>query len=238
MPLGYRTDPGGRTSRELESLWERAFEQAPPKSLRDVIPDDPNYQKYIPIEYRLDAKRIVGDFAQDLQKGKSAHLWVELAHWGIAAAEMFQLIDGLELAGPALALASPFLALGVGYQDAAEDIAKNYSAQGYSRGAVMGANQRPARLVREYAANLQFPQNVWLPAGANISRTNHHAGLVAGYVHGRALTPNQRQIFFRDLGRRMGDQSYRGPLSQWRSQDYQDWYIDTAACFRRYHLTA
>ena len=31
-----------------------------PKSLRDAIPDDPNYQKHIPIDDRLDAKRIVG----------------------------------------------------------------------------------------------------------------------------------------------------------------------------------
>jgi hypothetical protein len=254
MPLGYRSDPRGRTSPELQlspiAEWvpgATALRQAQrPKSLRDVIPDDPNYQKIIPIEYRLDAKGIVGDFAEDLQQGKSAHVWSELAHLGIAAGEMSGLIEGLGLvgtaltlaAGPVAALAALFSALGAPYQEIAEKIAKDWSASGYSRGAVMGANQRPGRLLREYWGNLYFPQNPYLRQGANIARLNHNAGLVAGFVQGRALTPNQRQIFFRDLGRRMGDQSYRGPTSRWRSRDWRDWYTDSASAFRRHHLTA
>jgi hypothetical protein len=256
MPLGYRSDLWGRTSRELQlspfgipPAIATAVRQARqrPKSLRDVIPDDPNYQK-IPIEYRLDAKGIVGDFAQDLQQGKSAHVWAELAHWGIGSAEMAGLIEGLGLAvgtaltvaGPVAALAALLTRLGAPYQEIAEKIAKDWSASGYSRGAVMGADQRPGHLVREYWGNLYFPQNPTLRQGANIARLNHNAGLVAGFVQGRALTPNQRQIFFRDLGRRMlktGDLPNR-PRSQWRSLDWQHWYRDSAIAFRRHHLTA
>jgi hypothetical protein len=80
-----------------------------------------------------------------------------------------------------------------------------------------------------YYGNLSFPKNDFFARGASVARVNHNAGLVAGFMHGRALTPNQRRIFFRDLGRRMGDQSYRGPTSQWRSRDWRDWYTETAA---------
>ena len=76
-----------------------------------------------------------------------------------------------------------------------------------------------------------------LPAARNKRRiTSAKAGLVAGYVQGRLLTQNQRVILWRDLGRRMGDQSYRGPAKQWGQRQWRDWYTDLAAVFRGYHL--
>ncbi|SIS00829.1 hypothetical protein [Micromonospora avicenniae] len=101
----------------------------------------------------------------------------------------------------------------------------------------MGADGRSARLVREYYGSPVF-RNSFFPAGAKVAKANHHAGLVAGYLHGRVLTKNQRAIFWRDLGSRMGDQSHRGPASQWRSRDWNDWYTYAAARFRRDHLIA
>ncbi len=86
MPSRYHADPWGHEFGELDvPSWVKPFVQAAvrarPKRLWEVIPDDPNYQKYIPINYRLDATRLVG-LAQDLQRGKSAHIWVELTEWG------------------------------------------------------------------------------------------------------------------------------------------------------------
>ncbi|SIR96710.1 hypothetical protein [Micromonospora avicenniae] len=99
-PLGYPTDPWGRRFGQLEApILVSATGRVRPKSLREALPDDPDYRKYIPIEYRLDAKRIVGDLAQDLQGGHSAHVWVELAHAGLLTAEIVAetsaLISGL-----------------------------------------------------------------------------------------------------------------------------------------------
>jgi hypothetical protein len=245
-PLGYHADPWGRTFGELEEFWPPVpkagwLGKVRPRSLWEVIPNDPDYRKYIPIEYRLNAKDIVGYLAQDLQKGKSAHTWVELAHLGLTvaeiAAETSALVAGLAIAGGPLAAAATFIALGLPYQQAAEEIAKKSSASGYSRGVVMGAAKRSPRLVREYFGNLTF-RMPGFEENAKVAKANHHAGLVAGYLHGRALTKNQHAIFWRDLGHRMGDQSKRGPQSQWRSKDWSDWYTDTAAAFRRDHLTA
>ena len=235
-----------------------------------MIPNDPNYRKYVPIEYRLDARSIVAYLADDLRKGKAARIWVELAHHGVIpgaesrpsplapylavegahgglmgvetvttvaeAAPVVGLVGGI--AAPFLVLAGAFMELAEADREAAEKIAKDNAASGYSRGAVMGADMRSASLVREYYGNFSPRRNDFLPSGAKVAKANHDVGLAAGYLHGRVLTKNQKTIFFRDLGSRMGDQSYRGPTSQWRSRDWIDRYTDSAAFFRRYHLTA
>ena len=242
-PFRYHADPSGQNLGELEgpSWMEAARQQLRPKPLWEVIPDDPNYQKYIPIEYRLNATRIVGYLAQDLQQGQSAHVWLELAHLGIDTAEAIfessELIGLLGLASPAFALAASFAVLGVGYQEAWEEIAEKSSASGYSRGVVMGADGRSSRLVGEYFGNLFFSNPVDEHA-IKVEKASHDVGLVVGHLHGRVLRQNQRTIFWHDLGRRLRDQSGRGPTSQWSSKDWRDWYTDVAIVFRRDHLTA
>jgi hypothetical protein len=216
--------------------------QGSPFALVRVIPDDPNYRKYVPINYRLNAKKIVGEVAQDLSsKGKSAHFWVELAHWGLVGAEIaFEasiLVAGLAIAGPVLGLVAVGLALGAPYYEAAEKIAANWSATGFSRGVVMGADKRRAQLVKDYFENDYFPPNPYFPRGRSIAIANYRMGLLVGYVQGRLLSPNQRAIFWRDLGHRMADQSYRGSSEQWKRRQWVDWYVRVAAVFRRDHLT-
>jgi hypothetical protein len=112
--------PAARFQRRMELLRRRAI------PLQRVIPDDPDYRKHIPIEYRLNAKAIVGRLAHDLSSGKSLHHSVDVADGAITAAEIFTvfgetsaLAGGLALAGPVLGFAAQFLALGAGYQEAA-----------------------------------------------------------------------------------------------------------------------
>jgi hypothetical protein len=210
-------------------------------ALASVIPDDPNYRKYIPINYKLNAKEIVGEVAQDLSsRGKSAHFLVELAHWGLVGAEISAeastLVAGLAIAGPILGLVSVGLALGAPYYEAGEKIAADWSATGFSRGVVMGADKRRAHLVKDYFGNDYFPPKPEFPRGRSIAIANYKMGLLVGYVNGRALSKNQRAIFWRDLGHRMGDQSYRGPNSRWGRSEWIDWYVTAAFVFRRDHL--
>ena len=235
-----------------EAGFAASWESSPPASvsrplpqestfaLVRLIPDDPNYRKYVPINYRLNAKNIVGELAQDLKKGKSAHFWVELAHWGVVAAEIFAeastLVAGLAIGAPLLGLASSFLAIGAGYLEAAEKIAADWSATGFSRGVVMGADKRRAHMVKDYFGNDYFPPNPIFPRGRSIAIANYRLGLLAGFVQGRLLSPNQRAIFWRDLGHRMGDQSYRGSPAQWTRRDWIDSYVAAAAVFRSAHL--
>lgn len=221
---------------------ENAFEvpQTSSRALANVIPDDPDYRRHIPIEYRLDAKELVGYLAQDLSRGRSAHLWTELAHLGIAAGEIFAasaaIVEGLALAAPVLGVVGPFLALGAPLQEAAKEIAERWAATGYSRGAVMGSDGRSASLLRDYYGNDYFPPNYSFPAGRNVAIANYRVGLFTGYVNGRVLSKNQRAIFWHDLGHRMGSQSWRGPVERWGRREHLEWYTDVAAAFKRDHL--
>jgi hypothetical protein len=214
--------------------------------LHRVIPDDPDFRKHIPINYRLNAKAIVGVLAHDLSSGKSLHTSVDVAHGAITATEIFTifgetsaLAGGLAVVGPALGLAAQFLALGAGYQEAAAKVATEWAATGFSRGVVLGAEKRfGPRHVVAYFGNLSFPSNPVFPRGRAIAMANHKAGLVAGFLQGRLLSPNQRAIFWRDLGRRMGDQSFRGPQKQWGRPEWVNLFTDLAAVFKRDHLVA
>jgi hypothetical protein len=206
-----------------------------------AIPDDPDYRKHVPLNYRLDAKKIVGEIAQDLSsKGKSADFWVELAHAGLTAAEIFDetsaLVGALAIAAPVLGLVATGLALGAGYYEAGEKIAADWSATGFARGAVMGADGCRASKVKDYFGNDYFAPNPQFPRGRLIAMGNYKMGLLVGYAQGRRLLPNQRMIFWRDLGQRMGDQSYRGPSAQWQRREWIDWYVSVAAVFRANRL--
>jgi hypothetical protein len=165
---------------------------------------------------------------------------VELGHAGLTAAEIFAetstLVGALAIAGPVLGLVATGLALGAGYQEAGEKIAADWSATGFARGAVMGADRRRASEVKDYFGNDYFPPNPQFPRGRLIAMGNYKMGLLVGYAQGRRLSRDQRTIFWRDLGQRMGDQSYRGPSAQWQRRDWIDWYVSAAAVFRANHL--
>jgi hypothetical protein len=244
--LGESAYEFGETSNPTSPAPRPAARRTPQQStfaLVRSIPDDPDYRKHVPINYRLNAKKIVGEVAQDLSsKGKSAHFWVELTHLGLVAAEIFAeaslLVAGLAIGAPVLALAAVFLALGAPYYEAAEKIGAKWAATGFSRGVVMGANKRKASLVKDYFGNDYFPPNPQFPRGRSIAMANYKVGLLVGYVQGRvlSLSPNQHVIFWRDLGHRMGNQSHRGPQGQWKRREWIDWYVTAAAVFRRDHL--
>jgi outer membrane protein OmpA-like peptidoglycan-associated protein len=215
--------------------------QAARYPLLGLIPNVADYQKYVPINYRLDAKKVIGGVAQDIsQNGPKAHFWIDLAHWGIVGAEIAAegslLVAGLAIASPILAMVANFIALGLGCVEAAEIVAKNWSATGFSRGVVMGADKCKSSQVRDYFANDYFPPNPTCPQARDVAIANYKMGLLVGYVHGRLLCPNQRTIFFRDLGHRMGNQSYRGDTKKWSRREWVDWYASSAAIFRKYHL--
>jgi hypothetical protein len=95
-------------------------------ALSRVIPDDPDYRKYVPLNYRLNAKEIVGEVAEDLRSGFG---WETSILSGGARDWSFRRSGGLVSGG------------------SGKDRGRR-SATGFSRGAVMGAERRQAKLVK------------------------------------------------------------------------------------------
>ena len=212
------------------------FEAAPGSSsyaLLRAIPDRADYKSVVPLDYRLNAKAIVGNLAQDIQKLKDP----SASQLGKMAMDIFKVASG---ANP-VALMSRILIGALknipgGYMAAAATIAADEAATGFSNGVLAGALERSAADVRDMFGNLSFARNKHLPSGRTVAIANYQAGLLAGYAQGRALSKNQRAIFWHDLRARAGDQSYRGHSSRWTRREWIAWYSEIGAVFRRYHL--
>jgi len=193
--------------------------------------------------YIIDAKGLVGDLAVDMQGGGTASKGIEIGHFVLTFVEVFELVAATTFAAGALAVAAPLVglaaslaALGSGYQEAAEEIAKRAAASGFSHGVVMGADGRKFSQLRAYFGNTIFPPNPFVPQGQKIETANYRLGLAAGFIQGKALSENQRANFWGDLSLRLGDQSYRGSIKQWSERDWIDWYITAGGAFRALHL--
>ena len=116
----------------------------PPPFLWQVSPDDPNHAKYVPITFRLNARSIVAYLADDLRKGKAAHLggtrsprcdtrrgvcaqsqggvpWVEVAHGGLMGAETVTAVaEAAQVVALVGGIAASFLVLAGGFMELAE----------------------------------------------------------------------------------------------------------------------
>jgi hypothetical protein len=213
---------------------EGEFETAVPSGsdLLRIIPDRSDFHRFIPLEYRLDAKAIVGKLAQDLQELKSP----SANDLRKAAGDTINFVAGTSIKAPVKILIDTLKNIPGGYLGAAANIAREWAARGFSRGVVLGADGRSKSYMLELFGRGEIGRFDAFPYGRRVAIANYGAGLVAGFVQGRSLSPRQKVIFWRDLGHRMGDQSKRGPQSQWNRAQWRNWYLDVSIAFWRYHL--
>jgi hypothetical protein len=207
-PVGTSVDivSGQRTAREEER------HKAAVTALIRAIPDDPDWAKHVPLEYRLDAKEIVDFLLEDLHQAKARvgddlerlHTGVEFADWGIALAEMFEVAGAAMLFGPVLATAGLFLSLGAGYAAANEAIAIEQARVGFSLGVVTSSQGMSAARIKEHWGDSWSRYGAGAADNANaVSKTYRLGGLGAGFLQGRRLSANQRTVFWKDLQRRL-----------------------------------
>jgi hypothetical protein len=159
----------------------------------------------------------------------------------IGIAELFTesaLVAELGVAFPIVsAVIGQWFALGAGYAAARAAVAKENMTSGFSRGVVVAIDYRSGQQLIDYFWKYSPDPN---PADAEagiIGQKAYNRGLVAGFMQGRELNGGQRKWMWRDIVASAGDQSYRGPTSDWSDRDWVDWYIKAAATFRRDHLT-
>jgi hypothetical protein len=223
---------------ELDIMFEEGgyeAEASGPSSsdLLRAIPDNPDSARFIPLDYRLDAKAIVGKLSSDLEQLKDP----SAKDIGKFAKDVFKFVGGgspvsvmLNILGGALKN------IPGGYLGAAAEIADDWAKSGFARGVAVGAGRRSQKYLIETFSHDYIPKNHFFPHGRTIAAANYGAGLVAGYIQGKALTKNQHAIFWGDIRRRMGDRAHHGDRSAWTTQNWRNWYVDVGSAFRGYHL--
>jgi hypothetical protein len=160
--------------------------------------------------------------------------------------KMFDVLkDGVELAGVeglpvdiiAAGVLAPFLAIGAGYADAADEIKRNTASLGFCEGVVLGVVGERTDFIRDQFWELNLPsppRNVAFEQGDLIEQYYNNAGLVLGYDYGRDLQ-SQSQTFYTDL-RRSSDSVASDPGSSPSDQQMRDFYISLAGAFYKLHI--
>jgi hypothetical protein len=142
---------------------------------------------------------------------------------------------------PVAAEAAVFVALGNAHADAINSLIDDEIRSGFSRGVVLGADDRKADYVKSNFVKHSPVRNSVYPEYGTKLQNAYNRALVAGYAQGRRLLESkaQRSAFFEDLYARMSvhpSVAYGEDQDTWSERSWTNYYIDCAATFRRDHL--
>jgi hypothetical protein len=148
---------------------------------------------------------------------------------------------GMEVLGPVAAEAGVLLALGNAHAEAINSLLEEQIRSGFSRGVVVGADDRPVSYLKENFVKWSPVSNAVYPEYGKKFQNAYNRALVAGYAQGRKLLEHkgQRSAFFEDLYARMSvhpSVTYGEDQDNWSDRSWVDYYIDCAATFRATHL--
>jgi hypothetical protein len=146
-----------------------------------------------------------------------------------------------EVAAPVAAEAAVLLAIGNAHAEAINSILDDQIRSGFSRGVVLGADDRPPSYVKENFVKFSPVSNAVYPEYGKKFQNAYNRALVAGYAQGRKLLEHkdQRSAFFEDLYARMRVHpaiEHGEDQDQWSDRTWVNYYIDCAATFRATHL--
>jgi hypothetical protein len=198
------------------------------------------------VEYRVDVYKAIGEIGKVsaalsmFSKGADGvHLAAlvadAIADTGTAAAGTAAgaVVAG-GVVGGVLGFVGGLASIAEAYQEGREYHARQYALRGFSRGAVMGADNK-VQLLKEYFGFEYIPP-LGQPEAHNAAKGAYVSGLIIGAHQGASLLPSQKGVFWRDLGSRMGDQSDRGSPKDWGRTQEMGWYVDVAIQLWKEHL--
>jgi hypothetical protein len=207
-------------------------------ALQQIVPSKGS----IPCSYSVDTYDAIGEIGKVPNYfsfiGKSA----DLAHLGTLALDVLEIELAVGAAGAGSMILGALtmfvggpLAVGEAYAEGVEYHARKYARSGFSRGAAMAADGK-AKLIASFYGNDYIPP-LGQPAAHKAAKAAYVVGLLVGARQALDLTEQQRTMFWRDLGNRMGDQSWRGKPGSWSHRDLVSWYTDAAAELSKDHLS-
>jgi len=147
----------------------------------------------------------------------------------------------MEVLGPVAAEAGVLLALGNAHAEAINSLLEDQIRSGFSRGVVLGADDRPGSYVKSNFVKFSPVPNSVYPEYGRKFQNAYNRALVAGYAQGRTLLEHkdQRTAFFEDLYARMSVHpsiTYGDDQDDWGERTWVNYYIECAAVFRSTHL--
>jgi hypothetical protein len=148
---------------------------------------------------------------------------------------------GFEIAGPLAAMAAFWIELGGAHQEAINSLIRDEMLSGFSKGVVLGADDRKPDYVKSNFVKHSPVRNSVYPEYGKKLQNAYNQSLAAGYAQGRKLLDSkaQRSAFFEDLYSRMSVHpsiEFGPDQDAWGERDWVNYYINCAAVFRGTHL--
>jgi hypothetical protein len=142
---------------------------------------------------------------------------------------------------PLAAEAAVLVAIGNAHAEAINSLIDDEIRSGFSRGVVLGADDRAASYIKENFVKHSPVRNSVYPEYGTKLQNAYNRALVAGYAQGRRLLESkaQRSAFFEDLYARMSvhpSVEHGEDQDAWSERTWTSYYIDCAAMFRLHHL--
>jgi hypothetical protein len=134
-----------------------------------------------------------------------------------------------------------FMMIEGAHADAIKSTMRDEILSGFSRGVVLGADDRSTDYVwSNFAKHAPVPNSVYPEYGKKFQNAYNRA-LVAGYIQGKKVleSNSKRSAFFEDLYSRMSVHpsiTYGDDQDKWSESTWKDYYITCAAKFRLHHL--
>jgi hypothetical protein len=147
----------------------------------------------------------------------------------------------MEVVAPVAGEAAVLLAIGNAHAEAINNLLEGEISSGFSRGVVLGADDRPPSYVKENFVKFSPVPNSVYPEYGRKFQNAYNRALMAGYAQGRKLLEHkaQRSAFFEDLYARMKVHpaiEHGEDQDSWSDRDWRDYYIDCASTFAATHL--
>jgi hypothetical protein len=148
---------------------------------------------------------------------------------------------GFEIAGPLATAALFWIEVGGAHMEAINSLIRDEMLSGFSRGVVLGADDRTPEYVKANFVKRSPVRNSVYPEYGVKFQNAYNQSLAAGYAQGRKLLENKarRAAFFEDLYARMSTHpsiEFGTDQDKWGERDWVNYYITCAATFRGHHL--
>ncbi len=168
---------------------------------------------------------------------------IDAVHFGLGVAEKMAWLGPLalpvEVLGPIAAEGMVVVEIAGAHAEAINELLNDQILSGFSRGVVLGADQRPGSYVKSNFVKFSPVPNTVYPEYGKRFQNAYNQALIAGYAQGKSLTDAERKAFFVDLFSRMSVKpavTYGEDSKLWRDKTWIDYYIECASVFRRDHL--
>jgi hypothetical protein len=170
---------------------------------------------------------------QDSEQEFLEDLWEIVEKLAALAGEAFEWPIQLGVA----AAAAPFLVIGAGYLDAAEEIKRKRASISFCEGVALGVMAETKENVRDYFWQANPLPNPAFPEAAKLAQYYTNGGLALGYLNGRQVfAEGQAPQFWEDIKPNL-TQSFGDPnTDNWGRRQWIDYHIAVATAFYRGHV--